>query len=156
MKRIATSTRKGETPTDPICSPAAQTVESWKIPNTIIAVSKAALRPHRSASHPPTKAPKNRPMGLAVSTVPSCSGWSPNSVLSLGAASPIDCRSMPSITAVQKHRIKVAAAPERTPPPAAVVAEAMSPPQADSISDPQCTAGTACKAPGAPAARRKV
>src|SRR6185437_16697205 len=50
----------------------------------------------------------NKPSGLAATAIPSCVRLSPNSGPSAGAAIPIDCRSMPSIAAVRKHRKTVA------------------------------------------------
>src|SRR6266851_4995795 len=90
-------------------SPAAHAVHSCNAPNIAVASTRAFLRPQISAIRPPMKAPKKRPSGLASSTTPSCGLDSPNSGPSEGAAIPIDCRSIPSITAVRKHRVSVAA-----------------------------------------------
>src|SRR6266851_3912770 len=89
-------------------SPAAQAVHSCNAPNRAVASTRAFLRPQESAIRPPMKAPKKRPSGLASSTTPSCCLESPNSGPSEGAAIPIDCRSIPSITAVRKHSASVA------------------------------------------------
>src|SRR5579872_6576818 len=65
--------------------------------------SSASLRPRRSAMRPPINAPNNNPSGLAATTSPSCWRVRWNSGPSAGAAMPIDCRSMPSISATRKH-----------------------------------------------------
>ncbi len=78
------------------------------------------------------KAPKNRPSGLPAITLPSMAGARWNSGPSLGAAIPMDCRSIPSMKVAQKQRIRVAQAPAGIPvfatPSAVPVTPAMSPP----------------------------
>ncbi len=89
----------------------------------------AILRPKASATRPPMKAPKNRPSGLIDSTAPSCLALRWNSGPSLGAAIPIDCRSMPSMKVAQKQSARVIHAPAPTPPLFVSATLAMSPPQ---------------------------
>ena len=92
---------------DIVCTFAAG-VMSCKAPNIAVASTRTVLRPQKSAIRPPMKAPKKRPSGLASSATPSCCLDSRNSGPSEGAAIPIDCRSIPSITAVTKHSASVA------------------------------------------------
>ncbi len=68
--------------------PVAIAVPSVNAPNASIEPTSTALRPIRSAIHPPSAAPMNRPIVLLLNTQPSCAGLNPNSGAKRGAVTP--------------------------------------------------------------------
>ncbi|MNE45209.1 hypothetical protein D3C80_1394830 [compost metagenome] len=68
---------------------SAWAVPSEKPPNNSTATIRMALRPSRSASHPPINAPGSSPSSPALNTQPSMAGVSANSLAMCGAATPV-------------------------------------------------------------------
>lgn len=78
-------------------------------PNRHTDAINTCLRPIRSASQPPSIAPGSSPNVPALNAMPICETVSRNSCAMRGAATPTDCRSSPSSSAIAKHRPSVVA-----------------------------------------------
>ena len=86
------------------CRLSANAVATVSTPKQSVLATSTFLRPMRSATSPSTKEPMARPASAALNTMPKRGIGICSAAAIPGAASPIDCRSIPSSSATSPHR----------------------------------------------------